>query len=652
MGRLVIEDVHPVVDGAGRFSAKAVTGEHVPVRATIWREGHGAIAAAVVWRNTSGQGGGTTPMTLVNAGLDRWETAVVPDREGEWTFRVDAWADPWATWRSATGAKQAAGLPAAALANDLESGARLLERQARRVRGAGVRAVLRAAAGRLRDTSLDLDARLAAASSPEVLGSFAADPLRELRTRGRTHRLRVERPRARFSAWYELFPRSTGGVDADGRPVHGTFATAAAQLPRIAAMGFDVVYLPPVHPIGEVNRKGRDNALRAQPGDVGSPWAVGSAAGGHDAVHPDLGTLGDFDALVAAAREQGLEIALDLALQCAPDHPWLTRHPGWFTRRPDGSVAHAENPPKSYEDIHPLDFDNDPAGLRAEILRVVRFWAARGVRIFRVDNPHTKPPDFWPWLIGTVQRTDPDVLFLAEAFTRPPVLHGLAKAGFTQSYTYFTWRTGKQELTEYLTELAGTAHYLRPNFFANTPDILPGHLAHAGPAVFAARAALAATLSPSWGIYSGFELAENEPVRPGSEEYAHSEKYQLRPRDYTGPDAAALTAWITFLNRIRAGHRALQELRTLRFHDIDNDHLLAYTKTDPHSGHNVLGVVSLDPATVQRGTLRLDLDALRTGAGTRGRNLMTDEDIVLDKEIPVVIDPARAVALFAAWSAS
>jgi starch synthase (maltosyl-transferring) len=652
MGRLVIEDVHPVVDGAGRFSAKAVVGEHVPVQATVWREGHGAIAAAVVWRGPAGAPEKTTPMTLVNAGLDQWEAVLVPDQEGEWTFRIDAWADPWAAWRSAVEAKTAAGMPAESLANDLEAGARLLERQGRRVRGGGVRRTLRTAASRLRTAALGLSARLEAASSAEVLESFARDPLRELRTRGRTHRLRVDRPGARFSAWYELFPRSTGGVDPDGRPIHGTFTTAAADLPRIAAMGFDVVYLPPVHPIGEVNRKGRDNALRAAPGDVGSPWAVGSAAGGHDAVHPDLGTLADFDGLVAAARAAGMEIALDLALQCAPDHPWLRQHPQWFTHRPDGTIAHAENPPKSYEDIHPLDFDNDPAGLRAEILRIVRFWIARGVRIFRVDNPHTKPPDFWPWLIETVKSTDPDVLFLAEAFTRPALLHGLAKAGFTQSYTYFTWRTGKEELTEYLTDLSGTAHYLRPNFFTNTPDILPGHLAHAAPAAFAARAALAATLSPSWGIYSGFELAENEPAQPGSEEYAHSEKYQLRPRDYSSPTAAGLTRWVTTLNRIRGAHPAFHELRTLRFHAIDNDCLLAYTKTDPASGDTVLSVVSLDPVVTQHGTLRLDLDALKTTVGTRGQNLLTGKDVVLGKKIQVVIDPATAVALFVSWRAS
>jgi starch synthase (maltosyl-transferring) len=652
MGRLIIEEVHPVVDGAGPFPAKAVVGEHVPLRATVWREGHDAVAAHAVWRGPGGQPARTTAMTLVDEGLDRWEAVVVPDQQGEWTFRIDAWADPWQTWRSTVEAKAAARLPAELLANDLETGARLLERQSRRSRRAAVRRALLAAAARLRTPTLGVAARLEAAAAPEVLRSFTSQPLRELHTRGRTHRLRVDRPRARFSAWYELFPRSSGGADESGNPVHGTFATAAAELPRIAAMGFDVVYLPPVHPIGEVNRKGRDNALRAAPGDVGSPWAVGSAAGGHDAVHPNLGTLDDFDDLVAAAHATGLEIALDLALQCAPDHPWLEQHPEWFTRRPDGSIAYAENPPKRYEDIHPLNFDNEPTGLRAEILRIVRFWAARGVRIFRVDNPHTKPPNLWAWLIDTVKSSDPDVLFLAEAFTRPPVLRGLAKAGFTQSYTYFTWRTGKRELIEYMTELADTSHYLRPNFFTNTPDILPGHLAHAGPAAFAARASLAATLSPSWGVYAGFELGENEPVRPGSEEYARSEKYELRPRDLTSPAAAGLTEWITFLNRIRADHPAFEELRTLHFHDIDDDALLAYTKTDPASGDTVLCVILLDPDAPRRGTVHLDPGVLKTAAGTRGRNLLTGKAVEIGAEIPVVVDPAEAVAVFVAWSTS
>ena len=649
IGRLAIEDVYPVVD-TGQFPAKAVVGEHIPLRATVWRDGHQAIAATAVWRQPSGGPATTVPMRLVNPGLDRWEAVVVPDKEGEWTFRIDAWADPWTTWRTTIDAKTDAGLTAPALTNDLETGARLLQRQARRVRGRLTRRHLHTAASRLRDPSLDLPDRLSAARSPEVHHAFRIHPIKELRTRGTLHRIRVDRRRALAGAWYEMFPRSTGGTAADGTPQHGTFTTAAKELPRIAAMGFDVVYLPPIHPIGEIHRKGRNNSLHATGQDIGSPWAIGSAAGGHDTVHPDLGTLEDFDSFQTTARQQGLEIALDLALQCAPDHPWVRDHPEWFHHQPDATIAYAENPPKTYEDIYPLNFDDDRPGIHAEILRIIRFWAARGVRIFRVDNPHTKPPDLWAHVIADIKRTDPDILFLAEAFTRPAVLHGLAKAGFTQSYTYFTWRTGKQELTDYLNDLVTTAHYLHPNFFTNTPDILPAHLHHADPPVFAARAALAATLSPSWGIYSGFEQGENRPLKPGSEEYADSEKYQLTPRDHTSPAATALIPWITALNHIRTAHPALQQLRTLRFHPIDNDALLAYTKTDPAGGDTVLCVVSLDPTTPQHGTVHLDLEALGTPPGTTAADLLDGTRITLTPHLPLTLDPHRGPARILAWN--
>jgi starch synthase (maltosyl-transferring) len=388
-------------------------------------------------------------------------------------------------------------------------------------------------------------------------------PLRDLITRGDQHGVWVDRPEARFSAWYEMFPRSTGGWDKKGKPVHGTFATAAKALPRIAKMGFDVVYLPPIHPIGKVHRKGRNNTVTAAPKDVGSPWAIGSDRGGHDAVHPKLGTIEDFDDFVAAARDQGLEVALDLALQAAPDHPWAKEHPEWFTVLPDGTIAYAENPPKKYQDIYPINFDNDPAGLYDEVLRVVLFWISHGVKIFRVDNPHTKPPSFWAWLIGQVKATNPDVLFLAEAFTRPARLYGLAKLGFTHSYTYFTWRTAKWEVTEFGEQIVEHADYARPNLFVNTPDILHESLQHGGPGMFAIRAVLASTFSPAWGVYSGYELFEHRPVREGSEEYLDSEKYELRPRDFEEAMAAH--------SRSCPAQRdsplpALRELRALKFH--------------------------------------------------------------------------------------
>ncbi|WP_280440312.1 alpha-1,4-glucan--maltose-1-phosphate maltosyltransferase, partial [Nocardia cyriacigeorgica] len=458
----------------------------------------------------------------------------------------------------------------------------------------------------------------------------------------------VERQRALYGAWYEFFPRSTGGRDAEGTPVHGTFATAAKELPRIAGMGFDVVYLPPIHPIGTVNRKGRNNSLTAEPGDVGSPWAIGSAAGGHDAIHPQLGTEDDFADFVAAAERLGLEVALDLALQCAPDHPWVREHPEWFTTLPDGTIAYAENPPKKYQDIYPVDFDNDPDGLYAEVLRVVRHWIGLGVKIFRVDNPHTKPADFWEWLITTVRRTDPDVVFLSEAFTRPARLYGLARRGFSQSYTYFTWRVHKWELTEFGRELAAKADEARPNLFVNTPDILHESLQHGGPGMFAIRAVLAATLAPTWGVYSGFELFEHQAVRPGSEEYLDSEKYELRPRPFAEALARgeSLEPWLTRLNEIRRAHPALRQLRCLHFHHVDNDAMLAYSKFDPATGDAVLVVVNLNPFAAEQGMLSLDLPAI--GREWHDHPVVYDE--VSGEEYHwaqtnyVRLDPTKAVA--------
>ncbi|NJP53994.1 alpha-1,4-glucan--maltose-1-phosphate maltosyltransferase, partial [Streptomyces sp. SBST2-5] len=393
-------------------------------------------------------------------------------------------------------------------------------------------------------------ARLAAALTPEVDAVLARYPLRELVTSSDPLPLLVERERALYGSWYEFFPRSEGTAEQP----HGTFRTAARRLPAIAAMGFDVVYLPPIHPIGTTFRKGPNNTLDAGPDDVGVPWAIGSPEGGHDAVHPQLGTLEDFTWFVQRAGELGLEIALDFALQCSPDHPWVHKHPEWFHHRPDGTIAYAENPPKKYQDIYPIAFDADMDGLITETVRILRHWMRCGVRIFRVDNPHTKPVVFWERVIAEINRTDPDVIFLAEAFTRPAMMHTLAQIGFQQSYTYFTWRNTKQELTDYLTELSGdAAAYMRPNFFTNTPDILHAYLQHGGRPAFEVRAVLAATLSPTWGIYSGYELCENTPLREGSEEYLDSEKYQLRPRDWETAEreGRTITPLITRLNTIR-----------------------------------------------------------------------------------------------------
>jgi starch synthase (maltosyl-transferring) len=623
-GRIAIDDVTPVV-ACGRYPSKAVVGEHVPICAAVWREGHDAVGATVVWRGPGNGSSSQIRMQPGPPGLDQFTATVVADEVGWWSFRVDGWADPWETWRHAIEVKIGAGQTVTELENDLITGARLLERAARRPGQQAHRMTLSAAAAALRDVELPLSERVGPALDEPVIQILTADPLRDLITKGGSHKVWVDRPRALFSSWYEFFPRSTGGWDAHGNPVHGTFATATGELDRIAKMGFDVVYLPPIHPIGEVHRKGPNNTMHAGPDDVGSPWAIGSAEGGHDAVHPRLGTIEDFEAFVARACELGLEIALDYALQCAPDHPWAKEHQEWFTTRPDGTIAYAENPPKRYQDIYPLNFDTDPRGSYLEMLRVMLFWVERGVRIFRVDNPHTKPPDFWQWLIWQVKDRHPDVLFLAEAFTRPARLYGLARLGFTQSYTYFTWRTDKQELTEYATELASRADEMRPNFFVNTPDILHKSLQQGGPGMFAIRAALAATLSPSWGIYSGFELFENTAVAPGSEEYLDSEKYQLRPRDFAGALAQgrSLEPWITRLNAIRRAHPALQQLRNLQFHLVSSESLLAYSKTDPATGDTVICVVTLEPFNTVSGMVWLDLPAL--GLDPLDRFLVYDE---------------------------
>ncbi|MGA4839517.1 maltotransferase domain-containing protein [Streptomyces sp. G45] len=613
-GRIPVLDVHPVVLG-GRRPAKAVVGETFQVRATVFREGHDAVAANVVLRAPDGRAGPWTPMRELAPGTDRWGAEVTPDAPGDWTFTVEAWDDPVTTWRHHARIKIPAGLDTDLV---LEEGARLHERAATAV-PPKEQATLHAAAAALRDPERPAPARLAAALTPEVDAVLSRHPLRDLVTSSEPYPLRVDRERALFGSWYEFFPRSEGAVVEEGAPPRsGTFRTAARRLPAIAAMGFDVVYLPPIHPIGTTHRKGPNNSLSAGPHDVGVPWAIGSAAGGHDAVHPDLGTIEDFDAFVAEAARVGLEVALDFALQCSPDHPWVDKHPEWFAHRADGSIAYAENPPKKYQDIYPLSFERDMAGITAETVRLLRFWRGHGVRIFRVDNPHTKPVVFWEAVLAEIHRTDPDVLFLAEAFTRPAMLRTLAAIGFHQSYTYFTWRNTKSELTEYAAELAHeTGHYLRPNLFVNTPDILHAYLQDGGPPAFAVRAVLAATLSPTWGVYSGFELCENTPLRPGSEEYLHSEKYELRPRDWAAAEreGRGIAPLITRLNQLRRAHPALARLRDLHFHDTDKEPVIAYSKTgrpgDNDSGsHTVLVVANLDPHHTQEATVSLDMPRL------------------------------------------
>ncbi|WP_399943013.1 alpha-1,4-glucan--maltose-1-phosphate maltosyltransferase [Streptomyces sp. BBFR25] len=603
VGRIPVLDVRPVVQG-GRRPAKAVTGETFEVSATVFREGHDAVAANVVLRDPGGRPGPWTPMRELAPGTDRWGAEVTPDAPGLWSYTVEAWGDPVTTWRHHARIKIPAGMDTDLV---LEEGARLYERAAADVPGSEERRELLAAVDALRDETRPPASRLAAALTPRVDAVLARHPLRDLVTSSDPLPLLVERERALYGAWYEFFPRSEG---TPAQP-HGTFRTAARRLPAIAAMGFDVVYLPPVHPIGTTHRKGRNNTLTAAPDDVGVPWAIGSPEGGHDSIHPALGTLDDFDHFVREAANLGLETALDFALQCSPDHPWVHKHPDWFHHRPDGTIAHAENPPKKYQDIYPIAFDADPDGLVTETVRILRFWMDHGVRIFRVDNPHTKPVAFWERVIAEINHADPDVIFLAEAFTRPAMMATLAQIGFQQSYTYFTWRNTKQELTEYLTELSGdAAAYMRPNLFTNTPDILHAYLQHGGRPAFEVRAVLAATLSPTWGIYSGYELCENTPLREGSEEYLDSEKYQLKPRDWTRADREGTTIapLITRLNTIRRENPALRQLRDLHFHPTDKEEVIAYSKRQ--GSNTVLVVVNLDPRHTQEATVSLDMPQL------------------------------------------
>jgi starch synthase (maltosyl-transferring) len=638
IGRIPIVDVQPVV-ARGERPAKAVAGESFEVSATVFREGHGMLGAGVVLRGPDGRRGPLTVMRELAAGTDRYGAEVTVTSEGLWHFEVEAWGDPLAHWRHDAAIK----LP---LGQDVEltlaEGALLFERaaaQAAKVpRSAGIagkrdaaaaKAALETLAGTLRDSRIPALDRLAAASAPDVSEILDAFPLRDLLTRSGRFAVIVHRERALYGSWYEFFPRSEGAVVDVGPgqvPKSGTLRSAAHRLDAIARMGFDVVYLPPVHPIGTTARKGPNNSLIAGPGDPGSPWAIGSPEGGHDTIHPDLGTLADFDAFVAHAAGLGLEVAMDLALQTSPDHPWVTEHPEWFTKRADGSIAYAENPPKKYQDIYPVNFDNDPEGIYAEVLRIVRHWMSHGIRIFRVDNPHTKPLPFWERLLAEIARTDPDVLFLSEAFTRPAMMHNLAIIGFHQSYTYFTWRNSAAELTGYLLELSGpAATYMRPNFFVNTQDILTEYLQHGGPPAFRVRAVLAAMLSPTWGVYSGYELCENAPLVPGSEEYLDSEKYQYRPRDWehaenVPPPQADISPFITRLNMLRKSHPALHRLRNLRFHYSDQPEILCFSKSvsaEDGGGERdtVLVVVNIDPHHPREATVWLDVAALGAAPG-------------------------------------
>lgn len=611
--RVVITQIEPRVEG-GCFPVKRIAGDRITVTADIFADGHDALAAILRYRKKGRESWAEAPMKeIVN---DRWTGEFIVASPGLYEYTIEGWVDHFKSWRRDLAKRMGAGQVTSA---DLLIGAALLEAAALRAAQAGAEGDSRrlgGAAAKLRETAgeaerglptdlsfLDEDLGAMADQYPDRRSACVYDPpLLAV----------VDREKAGFSAWYEIFPRSCAPAAGE----HGTFADCEARLPYVAAMGFDVLYLPPIHPIGRSHRKGKNNSPSSQPQDPGSPWAIGAEEGGHIAIHPQLGTIEDFARLIGSAAGHGLEIALDIAFQCSPDHPWVREHPEWFSHRPDGSIQYAENPPKKYQDIYPLNFDCEQWKALWEALReIVLFWAAQGVRIFRVDNPHTKPFDFWAWLIHEVKHQHPDAIFLAEAFTRPKVMQQLAKVGFSQSYTYFAWRNTKQELTEYFTELTQTEmrEYFRPNLWPNTPDILTDYLQHGGKPAFMARLVLAATLGANYGIYGpAFELYENTPAAPGKEEYLDAEKYEIRRWDVNQP--GNLSALISRVNRARRENPALQNDLGLRFHTTDNDQIIAYTKSTQDGSNVALMVVNLDPYHTQSGWVTLALEPLGLNA--------------------------------------
>ena len=597
---ILIERVEPAVDD-GRYPCKREVGDHLEVSADIFKEGHDLLDAVILYRARDESQWIQAPMRPV--GNDRWTGRIPLERNTRYAFTIEAWTDVFGSWVDEIERRVAAGQ--ADLGSELLEGRELVRQAAAEADAAG-RGPLHLALERY-DAASSQQARVDLLLDPALRRTVSTLQARRDRTRyDRELEVVVDRVRARWGAWYELFPRSQGTDPAR----HGTLADCVRRLPDIQRLGFDVVYLPPIHPIGRTNRKGPNNTLAAGPTDPGSPWAIGDPEGGHVAIHPSLGTLEDFRRLLEAARAHGIEIALDVAIQCSPDHPWVREHPEWFYRRPDGTLKYAENPPKKYQDIYPVNFSCEAwESLWDELLRVVLFWVDQGVRIFRVDNPHTKPLEFWEWLIREVQDGHPDVIFLSEAFTRPAMMKALAKAGFSQSYTYFTWRNFKEELIEYFEQLTRSemAEYFRGNLFCNTPDILPEILQRGGAPAFKMRAALAATLSPLWGIYSGFELCEAAAVS-GTEEYLDSEKYQIRVRDWDRP--GHIKDYLARLNRIRRENPALQTARNLRFHPADSAHVLFYGRWTEGRDNVILVAVNLDPFSPHEATLHLPLEEL------------------------------------------
>nr|WP_283774908.1 maltotransferase domain-containing protein [Brachybacterium equifaecis] len=633
VGRIPIMDAWPVVDG-GRFPASCAQGEPVSFGANAFREGHDSMGVQAILTDPDGAET-ALPLVSTNPGLDLWEARFTPRATGRWSFRIEAFSAPYDTWAHIAEVK----IPAA-MDEDLviAEGIEVLERAAGEAaageRPASDAALLRAALETLRDTDLAPGARVALALGEDLRAIMRERPLRDGVTTAGPYDLVVHRRLALAGSWYEFFPRSEGArfSPEEGGWISGTLRTAADSLERVAAMGFDVAYLTPIHPIGQAFRKGRNNTLDPKPGDPGSPYAIGAAEGGHDAIHPDLGTMEDFDAFVGRAKELGLEVAMDIALQCSPDHPWVAEHPEWFVVRPDGTIAYAENPPKKYQDIYPLSFDTDYEGLYAAIRDMLEHWVEHGVTLFRVDNPHTKPVRFWEELLAEFDEKHPEVIFLAEAFTRPTMMHTLGKIGFHQSYTYFTWRHTPEELEEYLGELTAAARYMVPSFWPTTHDILTPFMSQGGRSAFTLRAILAATLVPTWGIYTGYELIEDVP-RPGAEEQIDNEKYEFKPRDFAGAleKGRSIQPLLTRLNTIRREHPALQTLTDIAFHRADDPQVLVFSK---HLDAAETGTGSADTIIVASltahdrdawTTLHLDLSALGVAGGFEVEDLLTGE---------------------------
>ena len=651
-GRLPILNVTPSVE-AGRWPAKAYVGEVIPFGATVFREGHDSLGVELLLTSPAKK---TSVHRLAagSMGSDRWETSLLIREQGQFSFQIRAFADDFDTWHHNATVKIAVGVDEELMM--LEGIAVLSKAIAEKDRSKSNSKILSAAIETLKNNKLTPKARLSAIESDEVLQAIAAEPIRSLITLSETFLINSERERSGVGAWYEFFPRSEGAVfDAKTKTwTSGNFKTAAKRLPAVAAMGFNVLYMPPIHPIGVAYRKGPNNTLVAGPQDPGSPWAIGSEAGGHDAIHPDLGSEADFKKFVRTANDLGIEVALDLALQASPDHPWVKTNPEWFTTRADGTIAYAENPPKKYQDIFPINFDNDPEGIYAEVLRVVNHWINLGIKIFRVDNPHTKPVAFWEWLIQQVNTKNPDVVFLAEAFTRPAMMHALGKAGFQQSYTYYTWRNTKWELESYLKELAyDSSTFFRPNLWVTTPDILTEYLQFGGPAAHKIRAAIAALASPSWGMYAGYELCESV-ARPGAEEHIDSEKYEYRPRDWNAAEASgrSIAPYIRKLNQIRNAHPAVRQLRNIEFHHTDDTAILAFSKylgaehSPTGKSDAILVVVNVDPHAVRETTVHLDLAKLGLPYETRFEvtDLITNETYVWSADNFVRLDAFKEPA--------